>query len=764
MLVPKLTSVTAAIAAAALIAVSAVPAHAVDTASAEKATNLSACVGDATEAAEFQDIDRLTAERQDAINCLAYYGITKGKTPAEYDPDSNVTRSQMALFLYRLAIVAGIDLEPTADDPVAMFGDITHLGDDRQTAIKALYSKGIMSGRDLTAMAVGVPSGDVFVPSEPINRAEMAVYLRNMVQAAAADLFDDDGDLIGVESLDEFPDARRSVPAAASEAIGMIYELGITNGQTDNTYNAAGFVERSNMALFLTRTLAHTPARPPGLTVQSEGSVVVVSLRDRAFQPVNDALVDVFTADMDDVDDAFDRDGSCDRLAVRGAPRFYHEPCEIDAGDEPTDNGDVSIDLADELTSDGLAVWAWTGRLGDMIGHEVDDDDVPMISFSPDDLPPPDASMLGVTYRGLRINPADSEPVLTARKGAEIAVRLQLRGSYTGEASYVDVPSPAGGAEYSLTVTATIPDDDDETADVVYYRSTDPVELNSDGAATFYLPVLSRDSYDVNYKLAEVSGAVSPPAAHVGMDAAGVTVKFRSGDPAPDTVLAVPLRDTLTVPAGGAATARNNVRVIVLDQYGRPIGGVEVLLQSDADGADPDVWQLAHESRTFNTGRNGVVIGYVYSGSDARVETLTAGVDNDTDGDDGYGELNCDDQASDDVCSAADVYWVTDDVAADQDTDLEVLAVDIDANTILVDTDTGTTDGDVAPGKVAYDNDDYFRVDGVGVRVAAFENALTERFAAIDDADGVDVPDRPTLTWSNYHGDDSIPDWNLTIP
>ena len=37
------------------------------------------------------------------INCLAYYGISAGRTADTFDPNSNVTRSQMALFLYAAA-------------------------------------------------------------------------------------------------------------------------------------------------------------------------------------------------------------------------------------------------------------------------------------------------------------------------------------------------------------------------------------------------------------------------------------------------------------------------------------------------------------------------------------------------------------------------------------------------------------------------------------------------------------------------------------
>ena len=51
-----------------------------------------ACLGPATQDAGFEDLDGLGDDTTDAINCLAYYGIA-----------AHVTRSQMALFLTRMA-------------------------------------------------------------------------------------------------------------------------------------------------------------------------------------------------------------------------------------------------------------------------------------------------------------------------------------------------------------------------------------------------------------------------------------------------------------------------------------------------------------------------------------------------------------------------------------------------------------------------------------------------------------------------------------
>ena len=66
----------------------------------------SACVGPATEDAGFLDVDGQANE--DAINCLAHYGITKGTSEGIFSPLMGVTRLQMALYLARAAGASGL--------------------------------------------------------------------------------------------------------------------------------------------------------------------------------------------------------------------------------------------------------------------------------------------------------------------------------------------------------------------------------------------------------------------------------------------------------------------------------------------------------------------------------------------------------------------------------------------------------------------------------------------------------------------------------
>ena len=225
---------------ASLLAVSSAPAGAAEikAGDANKAApsvtaGFSACVGGAMDGAGFADTVGLGAEG--AIDCLAYYGITTGKTATTFDPGENVRRSQMALFLSRAADAAGVDL--SGGKMSADFGDIADQGEDRQAAIQALARNGILAGRD-----------GGFEPDEDITRAEMAVAMVSFVRKASPGLFDAMGNLkTGSAStdpklavLDYFADSRASQPVAVDTAISQAYELGITTGYPDATFRTAG--------------------------------------------------------------------------------------------------------------------------------------------------------------------------------------------------------------------------------------------------------------------------------------------------------------------------------------------------------------------------------------------------------------------------------------------------------------------------------------------------------------------------------------------
>ena len=404
-LVKKRRSGWAVLAAAAMVAallavVGASPAAAAEQ-NADAQATWTACLGPAKADQGFDDVSMSgTASHYANINCLAYYGITTGKTADTYDPGSNVTRSQMALFLTRTANVAGVDLGDAMDQG---FGDLGMTGADRVAAINRLAANGIMEGR--TSMT--------FDPTGYVTRADMAQHLFAFIDLALDSVHIDnlpitvDGDGTGIELNvsdgdgtpvdDYFGDARRSTPAHVDEVIGAVYELGITVGTNDmvgerGTFNPNGLVTRAQMASFIMRTLGHTNLRPEGVSAQQTRTTTQVSVRSADFVPIADASVELFTTNY--ADDVFDLRSECiDRYVSNSGFGFETgwEACQIDQGEQRTDDygnhvfteigsaGRPTTICGYTLKSSGLddpdskyGIWAWTGDYGDTVDRDTD--------------------------------------------------------------------------------------------------------------------------------------------------------------------------------------------------------------------------------------------------------------------------------------------------------------------------------------------------------------------------------------------------------
>ena len=722
---------------------------------AEQTTSVSACVDDAVEQTiAFTDIAELDSARQDAINCLAYYGITVGKTvePPTYDPSGNVTRGQMALFLYRAAQVAGVNFTPDADDKAARFSDISELGDAWQEAIKALYAKEIMTGRGTGDHAApGASSSTSFVPHEPINRAEMAVYLRNLVRVASPDLFDDYGDLKGVTTLDAFPDARTGTPGPVSDAISQAYELGITTGRTTSpaAYDPEGDVTRSQMALFITRALAHTSARPFGLTAQKvEGEwSVVVSVRDRKFMPADSARVDIFVADPaalvdDDGDDVsiFGRGGSCDPDVVRVPERdefmfgYGYDLCEIDDGDEETTNGDVTFDLSHESTAKGLVAWVWTGDDYDELG---DIDDAVRVEFAKGDQPPPAPTELTVAVAGCE---TDMCPTIPLSKMPKTRVRVQLKGSYANDRdNLVDAPAPAG-TEYTVSRTF------EPTEGVVWVFPDETITLRSNGSYT--LPLVEQRTTVADGTLTlEFAPADDEP----DLPTATVAVEISDDEPMVTTVTAVARRGAWHPVDTQVGDARTDIVVTVRDQYGNPMSGADATVRLSGDSVDlPDpVPDPDNRNQHIKNQQDGLAptkgsslfrldrkvladTGFPAEGDDERangfVEKVTAWVDT-HDGDNGAPEAEyTDDDADADVV----IYWAADEPNPNSGMGFNVVGVDPRNDQIIVHKQGDSNDDEVYVMSYAdaSSDSDRFYVDPADGRrdvvsdLGAFEAAL----------------------------------------
>ena len=135
------------------------------------------------------------------------------------------------------------------------------------------------------------------------------------------------------DDWDYFADARAALNRVSDSAVSALYELGVANGSGMGNFSPASSVSRGEMAAFITRALAHTSARPAGVTIQSDGpGEVIISVRDANFQPVANAPLDIFSARADQVGEAFKEDGSCNEPRLTGLAGNA-EVCKIDALD-----------------------------------------------------------------------------------------------------------------------------------------------------------------------------------------------------------------------------------------------------------------------------------------------------------------------------------------------------------------------------------------------------------------------------------------------
>ena len=719
---------------ASLFAVGASPAAAIDEDSKpdHKAT-FTACLGEAVADQGFTDLGTLEAAVPN-INCLAYYGITVGRTADTFDPNSNVTRRHMALFLHRAAKLMGVDL--MGGDMSADFGDISELGEDMQSAITALARNGILAGR-----------GDMaFEPFADITRAEMAVALVAMLDhtpgvglskgtAGAIQGLYVFGATPGTGDLpnDHFADARRTQPVHIDNAISAAYELGITSGVGGGTmFDPGGTIPRRDMATFIIRALGHSNVRPAGLTAQNDNGTITVSVRDADFAPVANQAVEALRVAAGDESLAFKDNGTCTSRVVHvdGATK-----CLIDAADPVTrTDGNVRlVALGADDVGKGATVWVWQGDIGDRF---TDGDDAFEL-----EVPKPTAAAADPVSAAI----SDSLPdgISKARFGATVTVTVQLKAAAAGAGDDAGRGNVGGddGVEYTVVITKRATADGTDPADSATASSVDTlkVKVADDGSATFTLSARDASANTVGNRV-RVEYTVS------GGDFSGATPVGPNLDPAEEQDGFVIFSDEASVatsvsvevaPYQDAPGANNKAgsaaTVTVTDQFGKPVKDAGVTLDSNVDASEFST------SPRF-TGSDGKVrIGYTYTGG-AAVEVVTA---------------SHTPARGSALTGTASAFWVaaweTDDTNNGAQAAAEVLNADLGANEVII--ETGTNE----PGSVSYDSGDFFTVNGDPSSIAAFEEQLDKVLKAKQKATvgGGTFGGALTLAWRSYDHEDS---------
>ena len=668
---------------ASLVAVGARPAAAVETV-ADHATPVTACVGGATTDWMFTDVSQGHFFR-DAINCLAYYGVTIGYGDGTFGPGRDVSRFEMVQFMERSARIAGAD-------PADVVEDFATTG------------------------------------SDPVNRADMALLIARLLASATGNdsrvnvVLESDGTFTvgGTEPDDAFIDSRRSQPIAKDSAAGALFELGVAQGTGGGNFSPEASVTRGEMAAFITRALAHTTARPKGVSIQQYlPGEVTVSVRNEVFAPVVNAAIDVFSIASPDAHRAFRSDGSCSSLVN---DESGSRSCVIDVLDPVTGpGGDFTIGLA-ATDEQNLTVWAWTGALGDVIRGG----DGRLVSV--------EVSTQGVEATGAKVSNSLPENATHVRFGRTVTVTVQLVGVNGLRA----VP-PEDGASYTIIKDAFRSIDAEATpSSSLWQKSTEVVEVDSTGKIEFILDGDDPESNDTGdtvpdeilwrYTVAPVGD--SPP---LDEPVENVRVVFTDADPVAATI-------DLTTQVKYRRAARSSTRPVnnvvianVTDQYGQPFRGAKVQLQSTS--------AFFSFSGFVTTGSSGIArIAYQHSGTGGSTETLTASLEGVTDG----------------PTDTVDFLWASDPAAGFEATTsggtYEVLAADPQRNEVVVDLTAGFGTATV----VVYDGNDRFRLDGRFVSLSVFESVLANE---LDDEVSILL-----LGWSSRDPDNQADrtDWFLT--
>jgi len=710
---------------ASLLAVGAGPAAALDEDSKPNSpAATSACVGDANDDMMFSDVSEGHAFRGD-INCLAYYGVTVGYGDGTFGPNADVSNEEMVLFMERAAGVAGVDAEKVV-------GDFAETG------------------------------------SDPVDRGDMALLIARLLVSATNDAStvnvknNDDGtfavDGVTGDDWDYFADSRRSQNRVHDSAASALYELGVAKGTGMGYFSPAATVSRGAMAAFITRALAHTTARPAGVTIQSSGpGAAIVSVRDANFQPIANAQVDIFSISSAKVDEAFNEDGSCN------IPRLTGEEgntvlCEINALDAGTElDGDLMVTVS-TVHEGGTTVFAWTGDTGD----EVEDGGEGLASIELTEMAP-------VTALNAKVTTDMAKGAVRAAFGSTITVTIQLVG-----ADDADAIPPEDGASYRVVVQSqadpvNAASDDLVARDAVTQPSavsTNTLHVDASGKATFTVTAVDPDSNDdddpetgsveqvrVTYTVTQLSGPLVDPADSTSGQAAvtdgTATIGFSDATSVPTGAAITPTVDYLAAPRSGGS-ASNVVTVTVTDQYGKPVRNHLVRLSSThtpvGDPANASEFPVGRR-----TGSDGSVrIGYSYTGG-ASVEALVANT---------VATRTAVPTAGDALPNGTeDVYWAAT-LMEEELASGVVLVADAENSTLIV----GSTDG---PQLVRYDDNDQFTVSDSSADPVLTDAPITmaafEQYLAGDGAGGTDRND--TVVVGSYKANDSadVASFALTV-
>ena len=682
------------------------------------------------------------------IDCIAYYGITKGTSETTYSPLMSVSREHMALFLIRLAGKVGIEVTSTPDD--AGFTDIGDLSENSQLAINQLADLEITSGTSTTT----------YSPDDSVRRDHMALFISKLMGLMTpiggadsewghtpSDVADLDGDDVGSPYTDLGPTTK-----TAYDAITALYELGVVSGISDTAYAPSALITRASMAEFMAAVMGHSNLRPAGLSIQASkpsgfGDVsgsAVISVRDDSFAPVEDQAVDHFNSDAAN---AGLKRGVCDDAVA--------DDCTWNDTDDFTgSDGNLVLD-GDADRGLTHVYYAW---IGDEDGDEFDADTVEYVSTSV--VSAKDEEALKATST---INEEATMNRVDLDKVKSVTVTVQLVD--TANAAEADTRGPADNAkavarsgqditvgltQYSNAIGSnTDPDPTNVTAD---FASSKVVTLTTDddGKVTYTMDAPDDDDDKNDQYIGDILDATVNPVTrrmtNAGLEDRIDILQFtyvaatgvNDGTPEVGTVMFT-IRWSETNPVVTKAKASANdyvilesdrdakvsVTVTFYDQYGNGIRqasgqkvGIEFGEETDADGdpinpvANVNSNGVARRGTTLKTQTAGMLIAANYTvdpaepGTNEQGQTITDTIDIVDTVTLTNGSIQVVTEANQDDAGAKNVH------------------------TLFADDDQFTTESGTpanADKLYSYDSDDTFIMDGETITMDKFEELLANQ-------------------------------------
>jgi len=428
------------------------------------------------------------------VDCIAYYGITKGVTATTYEPAASIPRWQMALYLTRMADVTGHTLGSGADQG---FTDIGGTSAEIQTAINQLAQLGVTTGTTATT----------FSPDDNVTREQMAMFMERLLGKTAVG-----PNGAGVSSTDTLTlnislaaaDAYNytdidggSVTFEGHNAIEELYNLGV-QGDTKavTTFRPSDAINRGEMATWITNALGHSNARPAGLNIEyskksgfANDPTVAITNRDANFDAIAGSSVTSWawttSTTLGDTE-FYSADGTCNLKSTTDIVSGTLLKCQASTGDNTT-NASGNIIIAASGTSVGAKaenVYAWIGTTGTKYDNDLHSAELVTDSATA-------TANAGKVYLSCDANSkaeaqdstAGLDDVALVHHGSTVNITAQMGTSYNGDLSFINIPQASASATDYVQFVHTIYQAGSDT--VVVSATTTKVYQDANGTATY---------------------------------------------------------------------------------------------------------------------------------------------------------------------------------------------------------------------------------------------------------------------------------------